>query len=168
MTFHEWCLAPWTRPRRTAGRLTEEHCWKNIVSLEERILWLAARRENMADCLKGPHLKAEPAPDIIALIEAKRTERAQEEAERAARAAKLKARIREPTSADHRRSPGAGSPYRDGHLRGRLSGLVFAEENPAKRATAIRSYFRQIAEFLERDEMTSVTAKNLLTFKKIS
>jgi len=54
---------------------------------------LAARRDNMADCLKGPHLKAEPAPDTIALIEAKRTERAQEEVERAARAAKLKARI---------------------------------------------------------------------------
>lgn len=54
---------------------------------------MAARRDNMADCLKGPHLKAEPAPDTIALIEAKRTERAQEEVERAARAAKLKARI---------------------------------------------------------------------------
>jgi site-specific recombinase XerD len=44
--------------------------------------------------------------------------------------------------------------------------LVFAEETPAKRATAIRSYFRQLAEFLGRDDRTSVTAKNLVAFKK--
>jgi hypothetical protein len=73
--------------------ITEERCRKDIASLDERILWLAVRRDNMADYLNGPHLKAEPALDIIALIEAERTERAQEEAERAARAAELKARI---------------------------------------------------------------------------
>ena len=38
-------------------------------------------------------------------------------------------------------------------------GLVFAEENPAKRAAAIRCcYFRQLAEFLRLDDRTSVTA----------
>jgi site-specific recombinase XerD len=40
------------------------------------------------------------------------------------------------------------------------------KKTPAKRATAIRSYFRQLAEFLGRVDMTSVTAKNIVAFKK--